>query len=207
MSLQEVREQNKQKVIENALIMFLNNGIENTKVVDIAKASGLTERSVFRYFNTKADLVLAAAMHFFNHEVDILHSFWDEIDKSGENGHEKVYQVLLAYAMLFFNEKKSLVFVQEAEIYLYRSNMLDTIRPRPIKAYKSKEGPLSIAICEGIEDGSIKDSKNLELFYFNAFDSLLGLLQKMATTAYDDLSEEEQKERLVHFCTMLVQSI
>lgn len=207
MSLQEVREQNKQKVIENALIMFLNNGIENTKVVDIAKASGLTERSVFRYFNTKADLVLAAAMHFFNHEVDILHSFWDEIDKSGENGHEKVYQVLLAYAMLFFNEKKSLVFVQEAEIYLYRSNMLDTIRPRPIKAYKSKEGPLSIAICEGIEDGSIKDNKNLELFYFNAFDSLLGLLQKMATTAYDDLSEEEQKERLVHFCTMLVQSI
>lgn len=207
MSLQEVREQNKQKVIENALKMFLNNGIENTKVVDIAMASGLTERSVFRYFDTKAGLVLAAAMHFFNHEVDILHSFWDEIDKSGENGHEKVYQVLLAYAMLFFNEKKSLVFVQEAEIYLYRSNMLDTIRPRPIKSYKSKEGPLSIAICEGIEDGSIKESRNLELFYFNAFDSLLGLLQKMATTAYDDLSEEEQKERLVHFCTMLVQSI
>ncbi len=207
MSLQEVREQNKQKVIENALKMFLNNGIENTKVVDIAMASGLTERSVFRYFDTKAGLVLAAAMHFFNHEVDILHSFWNEIDKSGENGHEKVYQVLLAYAMLFFNEKKSLVFVQEAEIYLYRSNMLDTIRPRPIKSYKSKEGPLSIAICEGIEDGSIKESRNLELFYFNAFDSLLGLLQKMATTAYDDLSEEEQKERLVHFCTMLVQSI
>ncbi len=207
MSLQEVREQNKQKVVENALKFFINNGIENTKISDIAEASGLNERSVFRYFDTKADLVLAAAMHFYNHEVDMLHPFWDEIDKGDENGREKVYQVLLAYAMLFFSEKKSLIFVQEAEIYLYRSKLLDTVRPKPIESYKSKNGPLSMAICEGIEDGSIKESNNLQMFYFNAFDSMLGLLQKMATTAYEDFSEEEQKERLVHFCKMLVQSI
>lgn len=207
MSLQEVREQNKQKVIENALKFFLNNGIENTKISDIAEASGLTERSVFRYFDTKADLVLAAAVHFFNYEVDILHPFWDEIDKNNTSGHEKVYEVLLAYAMLFFDQKLSLIFVQEAEIYLYRSNMLNKIRPKLVESYKSKNGPLSLAICKGIEDGSIKESHDLELFYFNAFDSMLGLLQKMATTAYEDFSEEEQKERLVHFCKMLVQSI
>lgn len=207
MSLREVREKNIQKVIETALQFFLKYGIENTKIVDIAEASGLTERSVFRYFDTKADLVFATAMHFFNHEVDLLTSFWDEVDKGGENGREKVYQVLLAYAMLFFDKRESLIFIQEAEIYLYRANILNHVHKSPIESYKSKNGPLSMAICEGIEDGSIKESHNLEMFYFNAFDSLLGLLQKMATTAYSNFSEEEQKERLVHFCKMLVQSI
>ena len=49
-------------VTEVALDCFLANGIEKTKVADIALRSGLTERSVFRYFETKADLVLAASL-------------------------------------------------------------------------------------------------------------------------------------------------
>ena len=59
---EELREKNIRLVIENALDSFLENGIEKTKVADVARRSGLTERSVFRYFETKADLVLAASL-------------------------------------------------------------------------------------------------------------------------------------------------
>lgn len=55
---EEQREKNIRLVTEVALDCFLANGIEKTKVADIALRSGLTERSVFRYFETKADLVL-----------------------------------------------------------------------------------------------------------------------------------------------------
>lgn len=55
MSLEEVRAQNIRLVTEKALDCFINNGIANTTVSDIAKASGLTERSVYRYFTTKSD--------------------------------------------------------------------------------------------------------------------------------------------------------
>ena len=59
---EEQREKNIRLVTEVALDCFLANGIEKTKVADIALRSGLTERSVFRYFETKADLVLAASL-------------------------------------------------------------------------------------------------------------------------------------------------
>ena len=63
---EEQREKNIRLVTEVALDCFLANGIEKTKVADIALRSGLTERSVFRYFETKADLVLAASLLYWN---------------------------------------------------------------------------------------------------------------------------------------------
>ena len=45
---EEQREKNIQLVTEKALDCFLENGIEKTKIADIARQCGLTERSVFR---------------------------------------------------------------------------------------------------------------------------------------------------------------
>ena len=50
---------------EKALECFIENGIEKTKVSDIARRSGLTERSIFRYFATKTDIVIAAAFLYW----------------------------------------------------------------------------------------------------------------------------------------------
>ncbi|MBP3539223.1 MAG: helix-turn-helix transcriptional regulator, partial [Oscillospiraceae bacterium] len=55
-SLEELRERNIQLVTEKAVECFVERGIENTRVSDIAKAAGLTERSVYRYFPKKSDL-------------------------------------------------------------------------------------------------------------------------------------------------------
>ena len=67
---EEQREKNIRLVTEKALDCFLENGIEKTKISDIAQLSGLTERSVFRYFETKADLVLAASLLYWNRVLE-----------------------------------------------------------------------------------------------------------------------------------------
>ena len=63
---EEQREKNIRLVTEKALDCFLEIGIEKTKIADIARQCGLTERSVFRYFETKADLVPAASLLYWN---------------------------------------------------------------------------------------------------------------------------------------------
>ena len=67
---EEQREKNIQLVTEKALDCFLENGIEKTKIADIARQCGLAERSVFRYFETKADLVLAASLLYWNRVLE-----------------------------------------------------------------------------------------------------------------------------------------
>ena len=66
MSMQEVREQNIALVAQTALACFVENGIDKTTIRDIAHRAGLTERSVYRYFATKDELVIAAAFLYWD---------------------------------------------------------------------------------------------------------------------------------------------
>lgn len=204
----EIREQNKQKVVETALDFFVREGIEKSKVKEIAKATGLTERSVFRYFPTKADLVLAAAVYFWEKTVADSEPLWREIEKESKPAEEQILEVLTTYAFLFFERKEEIVFIQEAELYLYRLNLLENFKRKPVTSYKSGNGPLSKAIRRGIANGTFRESEELELFYLNCFESILGLLQKFSTSAYENqLSEERQRERVAYFCRTLVKSL
>ena len=75
---EEQREKNIQLVTEKALDCFLENGIEKTKIADIARQCGLAERSVFRYFETKADLVLAASLLYWNRVLERIDQMFQE---------------------------------------------------------------------------------------------------------------------------------
>ena len=98
---EELREKNIRLVIENALDSFLENGIEKTKVADVARRSGLTERSVFRYFETKADLVLAASLLYWNRILALIDRMSHENSDGGTTGLEDAANVLVCYSMLY----------------------------------------------------------------------------------------------------------
>ncbi|MCB4802202.1 AcrR family transcriptional regulator [Methylobacterium brachiatum] len=52
----------RQRIVEAGIVQFLANGYEATSVDAIAEAAGVSRRSVFRYFETKEDIVLTWAM-------------------------------------------------------------------------------------------------------------------------------------------------
>ena len=51
----------KQKIIGGAFAVFAERGIEPVKMTDVAKAAGICVATVYRYFGTKNDLVLAVS--------------------------------------------------------------------------------------------------------------------------------------------------
>jgi len=59
--IQDVQRRAAQQEIETvALALFLERGYAETTVDDVAAAAGVSRRTVFRYFETKEDLVLAS---------------------------------------------------------------------------------------------------------------------------------------------------
>ncbi|MGI5984799.1 MAG: TetR/AcrR family transcriptional regulator [Clostridiales bacterium] len=207
MSLDELREQNKRKVIETALACFVERGIFNTKITDIAKAAGLTDRSVYRYFESKADLVLEAALLFWDSNVKKAEDVYINSNVMHLSGAEQIKEILLAYSHLYFSDRKKLIFIHEAEIYLCHERKSSQIRNRPPAPYSSFSAPLSKAIKCGTEDGSVRTDINLEAFYYNSYDSLLGLMQKMAiSNEYTPISDENAERRLRDFCEILTAS-
>jgi AcrR family transcriptional regulator len=64
MANEEIRQANVEIVLQTAITLFIENGIENTTREMIARASGLSRRSTERYFPTKTECVVQAAEWF-----------------------------------------------------------------------------------------------------------------------------------------------
>lgn len=190
---QSRKNQNKEKVISVALEFFSEYGIENSKVSDIALKAGLTERSAFRYFKTKHDLVLAAALYFWNNAVYKINELMNDSMNQTMSGIEKVRFILKQYAKLYDSSKKELIFCDEAETYLKRNEKLILLDNRPPIDFSISNGPLACAIKEGIKDGSIQNKDDINLIYLNTYDSLLGFMQKLALT--EELSNVSDANR------------
>jgi AcrR family transcriptional regulator len=53
------REETRQRLLDAARLLFAEKGYEHTTSAEIAQAAGVTERTLFRHFPSKADLMLA----------------------------------------------------------------------------------------------------------------------------------------------------
>lgn len=203
MSLEELREQNIKLVIEKALYCFTEQGIEHTKVKDIAREAGLTERSVFRYFDTKADIVQAAAYLFWTKTLDTVTSEFRRAETGDMTGIEIIQILLELYSTLFLEDTKSARFTLDAEVALYNANKKEHLLKRPPEPYEISTSPLVMAIHKGLEDGTVKPKVDPKQIYYNAYDSILGVLQRLAleTTSTTDL---DNRIRLKHLCDIFV---
>lgn len=204
MSLEEIREQNKQLVTAKALELFIRNGIANTRVADIAHASGLTQRSVFRYYPTKNEIIIAAADLFWDH---IRSHVTREAEKQivpGMTGIEEIRVILNAYARTVLVEPDGIRFSMECEMALYQCGEEDRVIDRPPEPFETYRNPLSVAIRKGLKDGTVNKNAEIKTLYYNAYDSILGMIQRISV-GVPSTREIATEERLQYICEMYVQ--
>jgi len=53
------REETRQRLLDSARLLFAEKGYDHTTSAEIAQAAGVTERTLFRHFPSKSDLLLA----------------------------------------------------------------------------------------------------------------------------------------------------
>lgn len=203
MSLENLREKNIQMVVEKALLCFEEQGIENTKVRDIAKAAGLTERSVFRYFATKTDIIQAAAYLMWCRTLEnVAAEFWSA-QPENLTGIEQIEILLNLYSRLFLKYPKKTRFSLDAETALFSANRSEAARRRPPEPYEGSKSPMVMAIRKGLEDGTVNPRYDPKELYYNTYDSVLGVMQRMVvdTTSATDLDNEL---RMKHLCEIFI---
>lgn len=204
---EELREKNIRLVIENALDSFLENGIEKTKVADVAHRSGLTERSVFRYFETKADLVLAASLLYWNRILALIDRMSHENSDGGTTGLEDAAKVLLCYSMLYHLDPKGMRFTLDAELTLQAAGRLHEIKNQPPEPFETSGGPMAKAIRKGLADGSISPEVDVKEIYYNSYDAILGIMQRLSIGGSPSARELDYDSRMLHLSEMFVKAL
>lgn len=201
------KERNKENVVRFALESFIEKGIENSKIADIAAKAGLTERTVFRYFGTKADLVFNALLLFWENSKKSITPLYNNKSYREKSGLEQMRIILLGYARVYFTSIKEFIFYHEAQTYLYRMGKADFIEDRNFIPFSPNSGPFAKAIEKGKADGTVCTDIDSETIYYNTFDSLTGLIQKLAIIG-DDNSEYKRyaHKRIADFCNILIKA-
>lgn len=83
----------RQAIVDAAMILFVDRGYSATNVEDIAEAAGISRRTLFRYFPTKA----AIPWGDFSHQIDAMRAHVGELAVDGP------FRDALADALVFFN--------------------------------------------------------------------------------------------------------
>lgn len=199
MSQEEMRQRNKELVIKKALEYFIEDGIDNSKIKDIAKSVGLTERSVYRYFEEKADLVQAASYLCWEETIGAIRAAFVKENVADMTGEQQIRLLLRLYCDYFLERPGMSLFTLEAEVFLHRAGKNAKVINRPPEKYETSNSPMVCAIRKGIEDGSIRTDIDHKEMYYNAYDSILGVLQRQTLDAQSAL-ELEVKKRMDSLC-------
>lgn len=204
---EEQREKNIRLVTEKALDCFLENGIEKTKISDIAQLSGLTERSVFRYFETKADLVLAASLLYWNRVLERIDRMSHVNSDGSTTGLEDAEKILICYSKLYRLDPKGMRFTLDAELTLHSAGRLHEIRNQPPEPYETSNGPMAKAIRKGLVDGSINPDVDVREIYYNSYDAILGIMQRLSIGGTPSARELDYDSRMLHLSEMFVKAL
>ena len=201
MSQEEMRQRNKEQVVKKALKYFIKNGIENSRIKDIAKSAGLTERSVYRYFEEKSDLVQAASYLCWEETTDAIRSAFAKENTASMTGEQQIRLLMKLYCDYFLERPGMSLFTLEAEVFLHRAGKNAKVINRPPEKYETSNSPMVCAIRKGVEDGSLRADIDHKELYYNAYDSILGVLQRQALDAQSAL-ELEVKKRMDSLCCL-----
>ena len=199
MSMQEVREQNIALVTQTALACFVENGIEKTTIRDIAQHAGLTERSVYRYFAGKDELVIAAAYLYWDRAKELAAQSLAKQRRRGMTGIEEIRVLLRSYAGLIFTDPAGIRFSLDAEVALCNAGRQHAVINRPPERFEVAPGPIAAAIRRGLADGTVDPEADVKTLYYNTYDSILGVIQRRAERARAGRARAQRRAvRAVH---------
>lgn len=171
-----VKEERYNYAVGIAADLFLEKGIEAVKMTDIAENSGIGVASLYRFFETKTEIVIRAGSILWKR---INSDFLEYINRwNGKTGMDKLVYDLGYFRNLYVNHRSFIKFLDD-----FDHIMLEEKVPKErLREYESSVVnfyvPLSDACEMGKMDGTIRKDASIFDVYFSVTHALLAVCQK-----------------------------
>ena len=100
-------------ILKTATELFVSSGIADVTIKDIADKAEIGEATVYRYFGTKTNIVIACAMDLGKKTYE---EFFDL--SKGKTGYEKIEIFYSSYFNLFKKSPSHFYFIKEFDAYM-----------------------------------------------------------------------------------------
>lgn len=169
----EAIDRRKNDVINAAKAVFAEKSIEKASMQDIALKAEVGVASVYRYYTTKFDLVIAVAKDYWEKELE-----FDDTGLYG-TGIEQTTQVINRLYEKLTENPDMLLFMEQLDTFLISCENAKY----PLEAYKkmmeSGIQKLIRVIEKGKQDGTIRQDVQAEVAGITCVDLFIALAQKL----------------------------
>lgn len=183
-------EQRTQQILHTALRLFCEKGIEDTSVEEVAKAAGVGPATIYRYFETKAELAVSAGIAYWQMVAGKYTDALTQKEYLEQNGIRQLESIFHIFSEIFEKEFLFLKFLQEFDIFVQRYH----ISRERLEEYEEQilnlKPYMTNALEKGLRDGSLEFSHTIDEVYFSVTHTLLSLMQKLACNGHILPSDE-----------------
>lgn len=166
------------KVVDAAREEFIEQGIMNAKMKNIALRAGVGEASVYRYFSDKNELAKIVAFSYWNEMFLFFQEHMRLIYQNAQSSLEKIRGFLNIYKILYQDYPNFLIFTEDFDGYM--QYVINDTKTAQFGSMISgiKEFFLSM-IKEGIQNHEIKETLDLNYIYSYVSQVMAATTQKL----------------------------
>jgi AcrR family transcriptional regulator len=167
---QKMKDQRKEQILSNALMLFAKKGLAATKITDITSTSGISQGLLYHYYRSKEEIFVELIQMAFDRLIGAC--YWLEVQTLSPKekikyGLEELLKTLeqnedaARYHLLIAQATASEAIPEEAKEIINKKNSI------PYEV-------ITRIIKEGQKDGSIKthDAKELALIFWTSINGL-----------------------------------
>lgn len=160
-------------LVDVANKLFLERGITDVTIKDIADEAEIGEATIYRHFQKKQNIVLASALSL---KEKVYEGYFDL--SKGKTGFEKLEIFYKSYLSIFQRSPEYFYFINEFDAYMCMDENVSLAEyEKEVDTFKSQYFD---AYEEGLKDQSIRKIDAIDTFYFATTHALLELCKKLA---------------------------
>lgn len=173
--------QRTEKILNAALELFCDQGIEDTSIEQIASHAGVGPATIYRYFDNKAELCIQTGITYWQKISEKYLLSLTQSTYQNALGRERLAHILDIFVLIFKKESGFLKFLKEFDVFVQKYQ----ISPERLSEYEAcilnLKPYVTDALELGLEDGSLAFPYSTDEIYFSLTHTMLSLMQKLAS--------------------------
>ena len=173
-------QQREQKILEAAMALFCEKGLEETSIDEIAGRAGVGSATIYRYYETKAQLAIQSGVEYWKKIAQQYLNLTEIKGYSDMTGLKQLECIMDALVMIFEKERGFLKYLQEFEVFVRRYE-IDMER---LAAYEesimSLEPRVTDALEKGLQDGTLSFEWSPNEVCYSLAHTAFGVMKRFA---------------------------
>ena len=173
-------QQREQKILEAAMALFCEKGLEETSIDEIAGRAGVGSATIYRYYETKAQLAIQSGVEYWKKIAQQYLNLTEIKGYSDMTGLKQLECIMDALVMIFEKERGFLKYLQEFEVFVRRYE-IDMERlaayEESIMSLKPRE---SDAREKGLQDGTLSFEWSPNEVCYSLAHTAFGVMKRFA---------------------------